>query len=162
SGTVSYDAAVPAAGEPCAPSAFDLQAISNSFVLNTVISGHVGNIRIGGSGGSECESAREASGAIAITKIGNGPTGSGLRCPPPDSPDPLVGTYERTATALSISVTGQCWINYYRPRPVTFRAEVAFVPTGLFAGPFSEATISGVFYIEPPEESPLHPENIEP
>lgn len=162
-GKVTYDEAVPATGESCAARAFDLEATATSFAFNTVIVGHVGEIKLSGSGASECESASAGSGTISFRMVGNGPTGSKLRCPPPDSLEPLVGTYERTGAAMSISVAGHCWINNYRTTPVTIEATVGFAPTNPPAGvaaPMSEGDIDGAFNVALPEDSPLHPENM--
>ena len=151
SGTVSYrDAGLPGVGEACEPTAFDLKGTtSQTFILNTVITGYLGTLRISGSGSSACENVAGGSGELAVKVTGLGPTGSRIDCPAARDPGALAGTYARTLTSVSLTVEGQCIINNYNRAPAyRFEAEAAFAPNALL-GRIGEAGLTGFFRIAP-------------
>ncbi len=145
-GTVSFAApGVPKTGDPCAPTSFSLSGSSEAFAINTVITGYAGPITLTGSGSSSCESTSAASGLLALTASGTGPTGSTVQC------TNLTGGYTRVATDVVAQLGGTCVVNNYAA-PVSFVFRGEFAPTGVGAGVTTSirtASFDGAFLVAP-------------
>ena len=146
-GTVAFTntGGVPVATAPCRGTTFTLSGRATGIVLNTVLSGHAGDITLSGGGGSTCENAGTAAGtSLTINAIGVGPTGSRVSCS-------LAGSFVRVAAAVLVDVSGSCSVNYHPAGRVRFLAEVVFTPTvgdGITSN-IRAASFAGAFSVIP-------------
>jgi hypothetical protein len=109
-------------GTATCASSLAINAKATGFVLNTVITGDVGDITVRGGGSGPCRTTMP----VTLSANGVGPTGSKLACPT------LTGTYSNTGTTVAVTVTGTCRINNY---PTNTRWQVDAAPG--FAGTFT-------------------------
>ena len=146
-GTTIFDPpGIPAAGQPCQPVSFSLDAESPAFVMNTVITGYLGVIEITGTGNTDCTSTTVSGGDLVLSITGEGPTGSRVNCPV------LEGGYTRVGVEVLVQLTGECIVNEYGTGPVQFISELVFTPLPPGAGvtgPVLEANFDGVFAVVP-------------
>lgn len=139
---------IPPAGESedCVATSFSLDAdltMATGLVLNTVLTGYLGDVHLSGSGASECENITGAAGDLTLTATGTGPTGSKITCLT------LSGDYTRAGAVVHAVLFGNCTINSFPVSRIRFIADVAFhtvnenggvsenIRTGDFAGTFT-------------------------
>lgn len=101
------------------PGCFALAGKATGLVLNTVLTGDIGDIVFVGS---------DCGGTLTVTAYGEGPTGSRIDCAK------LTGTGAASAATLDLALTGPCLVNKFNTGPIDFVARTALSPTGHFAG----------------------------
>jgi hypothetical protein len=125
--------------ETCVPNlGFSVKGIAPGVVYNTVTTGFVGDLEIEGRGTSECGATLGSGGTLTLKITGTGPTGSEIIC------DPLTGGFSRTATVVSVELTGSCSVNDYGTAPIRFLSVLNFTPTAPMDPTTDPPTIAGV------------------
>lgn len=146
-GTVTFadGEGVPPAGAPCAATSFDFAGTSEAAWVNGTGTAYVGPLVITGGGGSDCETASNGNGTVALSASGTSDTGT-LDC------GPLVGTFTRVLTDVTVVLSGDCSVNGFSAFSVSFLAKGEFVPVndgGGATSPVTDATFAGAFTVVP-------------
>lgn len=135
--------------DTCVPNLhFGLEALAPGVAYNTVTTGFVGDLEITGDGTSDCGTPLGSGGTLTLHVTGTGPTGSEIVC------DPLSGGFSRTATAVTVDLSGSCTVNNYGTAQIQFLAVLQFTPTAPAGAPATganimEAIFDGDFVIVP-------------
>lgn len=145
-GTVTFSGAgVPPADEDCVSTSFDFAGASESAWVNGSGTAYVGPVTITGRGASDCENATTGAGRLTLNASGESGIGS-LVC------GPLLGTFTRALTDMTVVVSGDCEINGFDVVRVSFVAKVEVSPTNSGGGvtePVTAANFGGAFTVVP-------------
>jgi hypothetical protein len=147
-GTAQFESpGIPPATAECRPTKFELEnTTAPAFVLNTVITGYLGEIVLTGGGEAECTALTTSGGTLTLAAEGNGPTGSKVECPVLD------GTFTREGVEVVVVLTGDCTVNAFGTGKVEFLATLTFVPTPRDDGHVMTADFHGNFLVRPATE----------
>jgi hypothetical protein len=131
-----------------------LDVTSEAFVVDTQVVGYAGPIHIWnsthGPGVSSCESIMLGGGSMRLDLVGdNNVNGSHIQC------NNLDATWIRVVSAISLRITGTCYIGPYDiPSPLAFVGVLNHQPDDTAQGagvtqPIKSAAVSGPFVILP-------------